>query len=179
MRHSAIQDNQCPIVRGLDRVGDGWSMLILRDAFYGLARFDDFQTSLDIAPNILSRRLVALVEAGLLERRRYCDRPARYEYLLTPSGRDFRPVLLALLTWGNRHFAPEGVALELIDQQTGLAVDPVLIDRCTGEPLTRARHVVRTGPAASERMQARMAFRQSRRALAPTSSEPCSLETLP
>lgn len=182
MRHTAPLDNQCPIVRGLDRVGDAWSMLILRDAFYGLSRFDDFQASLDIAPNILSRRLAALVDAGLLERRRYCERPKRYEYVLTPSGGDFRPVLLALLTWGNRHFAPEGVALELIDQQTGLAVDPLLIDRVTGEPLTRARHVVRTGPAANERMRDRMAFRQARQAQAlarQTASEPCPLETLP
>ena len=73
-----------------------------------LTRFEQFQKSLDIAPNMLTRRLNALVEAGLLERRRYSERPPRDEYVLTPRGRDFRPVLWALLAWGNRHFAPEG-----------------------------------------------------------------------
>jgi DNA-binding HxlR family transcriptional regulator len=134
-------------------------MQIMRDAFYGLARFDDFQTSLGIAPNILSRRLSALVEKGLLERRRYCSRPARYEYVLTERGRDFSPVLLAMMTWANRHFAPEGHAIELVDRQTGKVVEATLVDRHTGEPITRERHEMRAGPAASERMRARVEFR--------------------
>jgi DNA-binding HxlR family transcriptional regulator len=67
MRHKSFGDTQCPIARGLDRVGEWWSMLILRDASLGLTRFDQFQQSLGIAPNILARRLNGLVEAGLLE----------------------------------------------------------------------------------------------------------------
>ena len=77
----------------------------------GLTRFDQFQKSLGIAPNMLTRRLNALVEAGLLERRRYSERPPRDEYVLTERGADFAPVLLAMLAWGNRHFAPEGETL--------------------------------------------------------------------
>lgn len=78
-------------------------MLILRDAGFGRTRFEAFEASLGIAPNMLSRRLSALVEAGLMERRRYCDRPPREEYLLTQKGRDFAPVLAALKTFGDRH----------------------------------------------------------------------------
>jgi len=72
---------QCPIARSLERVGEWWSILILRDALHGLTRFDEFQKSLGIAPNMLTRRLNALVEGGLLERRRYSERPPRDEYL--------------------------------------------------------------------------------------------------
>ena len=76
MQHKSFGNMACPIARSLERVGEWWSMLILRDAFQGLTRFDEFQKSLDIAPNMLTRRLKALVEAGLLERRRYSVRRA-------------------------------------------------------------------------------------------------------
>src|SRR5919204_89646 len=111
MQRKSFGRMTCPIARSLERVGEWWSILILRDAFHGLTRFDQFQKSLDIAPNMLTRRLNALVKGGLLERRRYSERPPRYEYLLTERGRDFRPVLLALLAWGNKHFTPEGASV--------------------------------------------------------------------
>jgi len=104
MQRKSFQTMPCPIARSLERVGEWWSMLIMRDALHGLTRFDEFQKSLGIAPNILTRRLVALVDAGLLERHRYSVHPPRDEYRLTPRGRDFRPVLIALLAFGNRHF---------------------------------------------------------------------------
>src|ERR1700712_2507399 len=107
MQRKSFETLQCPVARSLERVGEWWSIMILRDAFYGLTRFDEFQKSLQIAPNILTRRLSALVKAGLLERRRYSERPPRYAYCLTDRGRDFRPVVQALAVWGNRHFAPE------------------------------------------------------------------------
>ena len=115
MQHKSFENMPCPIARSLARVGEWWSMLILRDALHGMTRFDQFQKSLGIAPNMLTRRLNALVEAGLLTRRRYSEKPPRDEYLLTARGRDFRPVLLALLAWGNRHFAPEGASVMLVD----------------------------------------------------------------
>src|ERR1700733_10257876 len=99
MQHKSFVDIQCPIARSLERVGEWWSIMILRDAFLGITRFDGFQESLGIAPNMLTRRLKGLVESGLLERRRYQERPARYEYVLTERGRDFRPVLWTLLSW--------------------------------------------------------------------------------
>ena len=84
---------------------------------------------------MLTRRLTALVDAGLLERRRYSEHPPRDEYLPTARGRDFRPVLLALLAWGNRHFAPEGPSVEIVHTATGAVADPVLVDRHTGLPI--------------------------------------------
>src|SRR3954469_8214246 len=115
MRRKSFGNMQCPIARGLERVGEWWSILILRDALYGLTRFDEFQKSLGIAPNMLARRLSALVEAGLLERHRYSQHPPRDEYRLTGRGWDFLPVLLAMLAWGNRHFAPEGASVLIVD----------------------------------------------------------------
>src|ERR1700732_3781053 len=138
----------CPIARSLDRVGEWWSILILRDALHGLRRFDEFQKSLDIAPNMLTRRLKALVEAGLLERRRYSERPPRHEYVLTERGRDFRPVLWSLLAWGNRHFAPEGASVIVVDTETGEPADPVLVDRHSGKLMVEPAFRSVPGPAA-------------------------------
>jgi hypothetical protein len=84
---------------------------------------------------MLTRRLAALVEAGMLERRRYSEHPPRDEYVLTDRGRDFRPVLLSLLAWGNRHFAPEGPSVEIVHTATGVPADPILVDRHTGLPV--------------------------------------------
>ena len=108
MERKSFADMTCPIARSLEHVGEWWSILILRDAIQGATRFDQFQKSLNIAPNILTRRLATLVESGLLERRLYCDHPPRYEYVLTTAGRDFRPVLVALLRWGNQYFPSGG-----------------------------------------------------------------------
>ena len=80
MKRTCFGAMSCPIARGLERVGEWWSILILRDAFAGLTRFDEFQKSLGIAPNMLTRRLTALVEAGMLERHRYSEHPPRDEY---------------------------------------------------------------------------------------------------
>ena len=134
MRRKSFGKMQCPIARSLDRVGEWWSILILRDALNGLTRFDEFQKNLNIAPNMLTRRLNALVKAGLLRRHRYSERPPRDEYLLTERGRDFRPVLLVLLASGNRHFAPEGASVLLADAETGAIADPVPVDRASGRP---------------------------------------------
>jgi DNA-binding HxlR family transcriptional regulator len=155
MQRKSFGNMQCPIARSLERVGEWWSILILRDAFHGLTQFDQFQKSLGIAPNMLSRRLNALVDGGLLERRRYSERPPRDEYVLTEKGRDFRPVLVSLLAWGNKHFAPEGPSVVVIDAETGHLADPVLVDRASGK--TIAHPVFRTmpGPAADERTKAR------------------------
>jgi DNA-binding HxlR family transcriptional regulator len=162
MQRKSFGNMPCPIARSLERVGEWWSMLILRDALHGLTRFEEFQKSLAIAPNILTRRLNALVEAGLLERRRYNERPPRDEYVPTSRGRDFRPVLVALLVWGNRHFAPEGASVLLVDAETGSAVDPVLVDRVTGRPITEADHRFIPGPAAGACTRARYASTASR-----------------
>ena len=155
MQRKSFGSMACPVARSLERVGEWWSILILRDALRGMTRFDQFQKSLGIAPNMLTRRLNALVAAGLLERRRYSEHPPRDEYVLTARGRDFRMVTVALLTWGNRHFAPEGPSVLLVDAESGVPVDPVLVDRKTGRPITDAEHRYVAGPAANARVRKR------------------------
>ncbi|MDB5394078.1 MAG: transcriptional regulator [Rhodospirillales bacterium] len=163
MQKTDLSDMDCPIARAFDRVGEWWSILILRDAFHGLTRFDQFQKSLPIAPNMLTRRLNELVAGGLLERRLYNERPPRYEYVLTERGRDFRPVMIAMMAWGNRHFAPEGVQSMLVDVETGVEADPVLVDRTTLRPLTERDFTFAAGPAATDAVKRRMAFVERRR----------------
>src|SRR5438132_9283974 len=152
MQRKSFGQMQCPIARSLERVGEWWSLLILRDALHGLTLFDEFQKSLGIAPNVLSRRLNALVESGLLERRRYSEHPPRDRYLLTERGRDFRPVVLSLLAWGNRHFAPEGPSVMLVNRKTGAAVDPIRPDPATGRPVDEPDYGLAPGPAANGRV---------------------------
>lgn len=123
-------------------------MMILRDAGAGLTRFEQFRTSLGLAPNILAQRLKALTENDLLEKRSYSDRPPREEYVITQAGRDFMPVLHALSAWANRHNGA-GEVTRIIDEQTGLTVEPVVIDRVSGAPIgTRPLRIVKPfGPA--------------------------------
>ncbi|WP_246263300.1 winged helix-turn-helix transcriptional regulator [Caulobacter soli] len=134
--------------RTLERVGDTWSLMILRDALQGLSKFDQFEKSLGVAPNILTQRLAALVEAGFLERRPYQERPLRHEYVVTDLARDFAPVMTALMAFGNRHYAVEGVASHMVDAVTGLPAEPVLVDRRSGKPMDSPDFVYTAGPAA-------------------------------
>ena len=144
---------ECPIARSLDDVGEWWSMLILRDAFAGYTRFDEFQRNLGIAPNMLTRRLRTLVDAGLLERRRYQDRPARHEYVLTTRGREFLPVLVTLAGFGDRHVPADSRSIQLVNRASGEPVDAVLVDRRTGLPLDELDVGFAAGPAASAEMR--------------------------
>ncbi len=157
MQRTSFGAMPCPIARGLERVGEWWSMLILRDAFAGITRFDALQKSLGIAPAMLTRRLDSLVEAGLLERHLYCEKPPRHEYRLTQRGVDFRPVLIAMLAWGNKHFAPEGASIRLVDAATMEEVEPVLVDRRTLRPILSDAFRLAPGPAATPATRARLA----------------------
>ncbi|NYT40367.1 helix-turn-helix transcriptional regulator [Sphingomonas sp. R-74633] len=128
----------CPVARGLAKVGDAWSMLILRDLSLGLSRFEELRVSLGIAPNILTARLRALGEAGLVVKRRYSERPPRDEYVLSDAGRDFLPVLHVIGEWGRRHNGAGGTS-RLVDTETETLVEPVVVDRLTGKPLAGAK----------------------------------------
>lgn len=131
----------CSIARALEVVGERWTLLILRDAFLGVRRFDGFARKLGVAPNVLSRRLEGLVEAGVLERRRYQERPPRDEYLLTAAGVDLFPVIASLLSWGDRHAAPEGPPVLLRHRECGGAL---------GYAAVCARCGAAVGPAEAE-----------------------------
>jgi DNA-binding HxlR family transcriptional regulator len=114
-------------------VGDPWTLLILRDAFYGVRRFDDWQSRLGVARNVLAARLKTLVEHGVLETRLYSDHPPRKDYVLTQKGRDLQPVLLMLKAWGDRHvYGEDAVPLE-ITHSCGAALTPRLVCEACGE----------------------------------------------
>lgn len=100
------EGQDCALARALEIVGERWTLLIVRDALYGVRRFNDFQVHLDIPKAVLSDRLAGLAEAGVLERRRDPDHAGRHSYELTDAGRDLWPAVHALLMWGDRHRAP-------------------------------------------------------------------------
>lgn len=131
----------CPIARSLSVLGDAWSMLILRDAYAGFTRFDQFRKSLGIAPTMLTKRLAVLVEENLLEKRQYSEHPPREEYLLTQAGKDFLPVLFVIGAWGRKHKPyehPEEM-VTFIDAENGTEINPIVIDQVTGAAIgTRA-----------------------------------------
>lgn len=160
--------SECPCARAVETVGEWWSILILRDALQGFTRFDEFQRSLGIAPNMLARRLKHLTESGLFERRLYSERPRRHDYVLTEKGRDFFPVVAALVAFGNRHLAPEGEALLLAERGTARPIVPVVVDAQTLRPVTVETATVIAGPRASAGMRKRLALVAARRAVAST-----------
>jgi DNA-binding HxlR family transcriptional regulator len=118
----------CSIARTLEVIGDRWTLLILRDAFKGVRRFDDIQRDLGIARNILTDRLQKLVDHGVLSRTPYQAHPPRYEYRLTPKGRDLSPALVALMHWGDKWLAEDGrPPLVLTHKRCGEPVDQSFI----------------------------------------------------
>lgn len=124
----------CSVARTLEYVGERWTFLILRDAFYGIRRFDDFRDSLGIARNILASRLNTLVEAGVMKKVPYQDRPVRYEYRLTEKGRDLVPILTTLLAWGDKWETPEDPPVRLIHTECGEAMHTKAVcDGCGGD----------------------------------------------
>src|SRR3954463_2348161 len=96
-------DQNCSVARALEVLGDRWTLLVIRDAFLGVRRFDDFQRRLGIARNVLADRLARLTDEGMLERVAYQERPVRHEYRLTEKGIDLWPVVVSLLQWGDKH----------------------------------------------------------------------------
>ena len=144
----AYENQRCSIARTLEIVGDRWTLLVLRDVFLGVRRFDDVQRDLGIARNVLSDRLARLVEDGILERRRYQERPERFEYRLTEKGLDLWPSLMALMRWGDKHLAQDGPPriVEHRDCGGGLT-DGLTCDRC-GESLGATVVTSRPGPGA-------------------------------
>jgi len=141
----------CSIARSLEVIGERWTILIIRDAFLGVRRFDDFQRSLGVARNVLQGRLERLVEGGILERVRYQERPERFEYRLTEMGIDLWPVVVSLLSWGDKHLAPDGPAMLLEHRDCGGHVnDRRICDKC-GELLGPRDVKPRRGPAAKRR----------------------------
>ena len=146
----------CSVARTLEAIGDRWSLLIVRDAFYGLRRFDEFTTDLGIARNVLTDRLTKLVDQGVFERVAYEDRPPRHEYVLTPKGRDLLGVVMAMAAWGGRCASDEapvqfdhrtcgstGITPQVVCDDCG---QPLVLGevRAHPSPVTGARHTDRS-----------------------------------
>ncbi len=139
----------CSVARALEVVGERWTLLIVRDAFNGVRRFEDFQRRLGLARNILTDRLQRLVAAGVFERTPYQERPERFEYRLTEAGHDLWPTIIALRQWGDRHMAPAGPPLRLEHRGCGGEVEHRVVCAGCGQPL-RVRDAVRLpGPGAA------------------------------
>jgi DNA-binding HxlR family transcriptional regulator len=151
MRRTRFDDWPCPIARTTDLIGDWWTPLVMREAFTGCRRFEEFQRSLDAPRAVLAARLKRLCDEGLLDKVAYQDNPPRYEYRLTPKGRDFWGVLAAMWRWGSDWCWPtgQGPPLMLTDRETGERVDPIVVDEHTGEPLDVRS--LRVSPARSAR----------------------------
>jgi DNA-binding HxlR family transcriptional regulator len=129
-------DQDCSIARTLEVLGERWTLLIIRDVFNGYRRFEQLAENLGVARNILSARLAWLVEEGILEKRAYQERPARFEYFLTEKGLDLWPVMVSLLHWGDRHLSgSDDPPVVIVHKGCGGSVDDRRIcDRC-GKPL--------------------------------------------
>jgi DNA-binding HxlR family transcriptional regulator len=149
MRLTRLADWNCSIARTLDVVGEWWTLLIIRDAFRGTRRFDDFQSSLGLARSVLTARLAKLTGSGILERRAYSSRPPRYEYQLTAKGRDLFPLIVALIGWGDQWApTPAGPPVQFVHDTCGNVTTPVLTcPHCHGQVTTANTHS-QPGPGA-------------------------------
>jgi DNA-binding HxlR family transcriptional regulator len=150
MQRKSFESMNCSIAQTLEVVGEWWSVLIVRDAFLGVTRFDDFQERLGISRNILTNRLDHLVAKGVLERSEYQSHPARFDYHLTEKGRDLWVVLAALRQWGDRWEAPEGPPVVMRHDSCGHVGAFVPVCEHCGEVMTRARMTPLPGPGAVE-----------------------------
>jgi DNA-binding HxlR family transcriptional regulator len=148
MRWRDVGDLTCSVARTLSVIGDRWTLLVLRDTFLGVRRFDDFVRDLGMTRHRLADRLRKLVAAGILDRVRYQERPPRYEYRLTDKGRDLYPIVVSLTRWGDRWMAGEdGPPVELVHRGCGRRTMPTLACPECGEPVGARDMIARPGPA--------------------------------
>ena len=148
MRWRDIGEQICPIARALSVVGDRWALLVVREAFLGTLRFEDFQERTGAARNVLSDRLEKLVESGVLERRPYQEKPARHEYRLTEKGLDLYPVMMALVRWGDRWLdGGHGRPIEHRHKECGHVMQMEAVCSECGERLDPRAVDVKLGPA--------------------------------
>jgi DNA-binding HxlR family transcriptional regulator len=138
----------CSVAATLEVVGDPWTLLILRDAFGGVRRFEQWQELLGVARNVLAARLKALVAHGVLERRLYSEHPPRFEYMLTAKGRDLSDVLVALAAWGDRHvYGPAGGPTRFTHRACGHVFHGRMVCEACGEPSGLGGLIRDEGPA--------------------------------
>ncbi len=157
MLGSGYSDQNCSIARTLELVGERWTLMVLRDVFLGVQRFDEMQRDLGVARNVLSARLERLVGEGILTKVPYSERPLRYEYKLTDKGLDLWPIVVELLRWGDRHAAPGGPPVVLRHRECGGELGERRICARCGEPLGPRDVDVEPGPGATSASASRAA----------------------
>src|ERR1700704_583565 len=150
MQRTSFEDMNCSVAQCLEIVGEWWSLLIVRDAFLGVTRFDDFQARLGISRSILNQRLNHLVDTGVLKRVPYEDHPPRSEYRLTDKGRDLWHVVTAMRQWGDRWAAPGGPPVELFPDACGETISVLPSGSHCGERLDARAVTAIAGPGASK-----------------------------
>jgi DNA-binding HxlR family transcriptional regulator len=157
MKRKPEREN-CSIARSLEILGDAWTLLVVREAFFGTRRFADFEANLDISKNVLAHRLAYLTERGVLEQIDAGTHGTRYEYTLTPMGKDLATLMTALRQWGDRWvLGPGHEPLVVVDRRTGRPIPPLRIRGENGEPLSSREMELRPGPGASKKTLARFA----------------------
>jgi DNA-binding HxlR family transcriptional regulator len=149
MKRTSFEDMNCSVAQCLEVVGEWWSLLILRDIFMGVRRFDDMQARLGISRNVLTQRLRHLIDAGVLDRVPYQDNPPRYEYRLTEKGLDLWHVVTAMRQWGDKWAAPDGPPVEIVHKECGHRTAVVSTCSECGERLTARDVRAITGPGAA------------------------------
>lgn len=150
MRRTSVADMNCSVAQCVEVVGDWWTMLILRDVFLGVRRFEEIQRRLGVSRNVLTQRLELLVDHEVLRRVQYQDRPVRHEYRLTDKGRDLWPVLDAMRRWGDTWAAPAGPPLELVHETCGERTHAVSSCAACGEPVSASNVRAVAGPGATD-----------------------------
>src|SRR5665213_1861607 len=152
VKRTSFQAAECPVARSLDAIGDWWSLLIIRDAFLGKRRFGEFQKSLGVARNILSARLHALVDDGILTTVPASDGSAYQDYVLTAKGRGVFPVLVALRQWSEEFSdAPETITTQLVDREKGRPVRTLELRAQDGRLLRGDDTTLKPNPATKRR----------------------------
>jgi DNA-binding HxlR family transcriptional regulator len=148
-------DNQfCSIARTLEVIGDRWTLLVIRDAFLGVRRFEDFQKSLGVARNVLTDRLNRLVDEGILRRNLYQERPERHEYRLTRKGVELWPAMMTMMKWGDRYLYPEGHPRLVLHKDCGGEIDERLHCSKCGAELGPTDVYVEAGAGAADQAAA-------------------------
>jgi DNA-binding HxlR family transcriptional regulator len=154
MERKSFSDMHCSVAQCLEVVGEWWTLLLIRDAFLGVTRFDEFQKRLGISRNVLGQRLARLVEVGVLAKVPYSQHPPRFDYRLTDKGRDLWPLINAMRQWGDKHAAPNGPPLQLIHEQCGKVSDAQLVCSACGEPIGPRDVKTIAGPGDAEHLVA-------------------------
>jgi DNA-binding HxlR family transcriptional regulator len=157
MRTSGFPLQICSVARSLEIVGEWWTLLVVREAFFGTRRFSDFEARLGIAKNVLSERLAKLVEAGVLERKPVVGRGNPQDYVLTPMGKDLFPAIIALMQWGDRWISGvDRAPIRVLDRETGSEIAHMEVTTKEGRPLRLNEAIVAPGPGADEATRRRL-----------------------